>query len=358
MKREHLLKTLAAALLVSAGMASCGTNGQQAEEKIATVRIDTILMADPDVALQFPGRVVAAEEVNMSFKVSGTIQRILVKEGDRVAAGQLVAEMDPTDYEVQLSAVEAEYANVKAEAERVMGLYADGATTASNNDKARYGLRQMEQKLAHARHQVQYCKIYAPIGGIVQTKYFESRETVSAGMPVISIIGSGVPEVLVNLPASTYLNRQLFAAYSATFDVLPGQIVPLNFVSVLGKANSSQLYTMRLRLSEAHADIAPGMSAWVTIHYSESGNGMVRVPTTSLVEECGKSYLFVYDAKSRLVKRQEVTIQKLHTDGTAIVMGNLLPGQLVVSSGAHFVKDGDRVIPLDRISETNVGGLL
>lgn len=355
--KKSLLTILAAGLLLL-GLSSCGGNKKPAEKKIATVRIDTVQVADADAALQFPGKVVAAEDVNVSFKVAGTIQRILVKEGDHVAAGQLLAEMDAADYKVQLAAVEAEYANVKAEAERVMGLYADGATTASNNDKARYGLQQMEQKLAHARHQVEYCRIYAPFSGTVQHKYFEGRETVAAGMPVMSVIGGGVPEILVNLPAASYLNRQNFVAYSATFDVLPGQTIPLDFVSVLGKANTSQLYAMRLRLRDANADIAPGMSAWVTIHYGNAETGLVRIPTTSVIEDGGKSYAFVFDPKSHAVQRRMVSIQKLHTDGTADVMSDMQPGQLVVSSGAHFVKDGEKVNPLDRISSTNVGGLL
>lgn len=358
MKQKRITTVLTASLLIAFSMTSCGGDKRQVEEKVATVRIDTVQVGNADAALQFPGKVVAAEDVNVSFKVAGTIQRILVKEGDRVAAGQLLAEMDPADYKVQLAAVEAEYANVKAEAERVMGLFADGATTASNNDKARYGLQQMEQKLANARHQVEYCKIYAPFSGTVQHKYFEGRETVAAGMPVLSVIGGGVPEVVINLPASSYLNRQNFAAYTATFDVLPGQTIPLDFVSVLGKANTSQLYTMRLRLHEANANIAPGMSAWVSIQYAGSENGLVRIPTTAFIEEGGKSYVFVFDPKSHIVKRSEVSIQKLHTDGTADAMGSIKPGELVVSSGAHFVKDGEKVNPLERISSTNVGGLL
>ena len=94
--------------------------------------------------LQYPGKVKAAEDANLSFRVSGTIRKIYVKDGTRVRKGQLLADLDPTDYQIQLDATEAEYLQVKSEAERVMALYKDGGTTPAANDKAEYGLKQSQ----------------------------------------------------------------------------------------------------------------------------------------------------------------------------------------------------------------------
>ena len=107
-----------------------------------TVKIDTVIAADKQKFLQFPGRVKAAQDISLSFRVSGTINKIYVKDGAQVRAGQLLAELDPTDYQVQLDATEAEYRQVKAEAERVMALYKENGTTPNANDKAVYGLKQ------------------------------------------------------------------------------------------------------------------------------------------------------------------------------------------------------------------------
>ena len=91
-------------------LASCG-NGKASEESVATVRLDTVQMASAGAVLQFPGRVVASDDASLSFKVAGTIARIYKEQGERVQAGQLVAELDATDYKVQLAATEAEYAH-------------------------------------------------------------------------------------------------------------------------------------------------------------------------------------------------------------------------------------------------------
>ena len=122
-------------------LTSCNGSTQDAKG-CQTVKIDTVISASGQSYLQYPGKVKAAQDISLAFRVSGTIQKIYVKDGARVQAGQLLAELDPTDYQVQLDATEAEYKQIKAEAERVMALYKDNGTTPSANDKAVYGLKQ------------------------------------------------------------------------------------------------------------------------------------------------------------------------------------------------------------------------
>ena len=339
-------------------LCACGNGTSKKTAHMPMVRIDTVSPIGNIVAKEFPGRVVSSEEANLAFKVSGTISRVHVRAGDYVKAGQLVAELDSSDYKVQLAATEAEYAQIKAEAERVIALYNEQATTASNYDKARYGLRQIQAKLQNHRNQVDYCRIYSPYSGRVKKVYMESRETVGAGMPVGPIASSGIPEVLVNLPASVYLHRESFTSYEAVFNVLPGQVLPMDFVSVMGEANTNQLYTLRLKLRTADTQVAPGMSAWVTIRGEGETTGKVSVPSTSIVEAEGKSCVFVYNPATQCVSKTPVQVHKLHTDGTAEVSGLSEQQTLVVSSGTHFLEDGAKVERLAAPSPTNVGGLL
>ena len=115
-------------------LASCSQRTQITDSK-PTVKIDTVLSAGGQTALQFPGRVKAAQDISLSFRVSGTILRMYVNDGTYVRKGQLLAELDPTDYQVQLDATEAEYKQIKAEAERVMALYKDNGTTPAPTTK-------------------------------------------------------------------------------------------------------------------------------------------------------------------------------------------------------------------------------
>ena len=169
MKQIYLILTGISLILLS----SCTQRTQEAKG-YQTVKIDTIVSADKQTFLQFPGKVKAAQDISLAFRVSGTISKIHVKDGTRVQEGQLLAELDPTDYQVQLDATEAEYQQIKAEAERVMALYKDNGTTPNANDKAVYGLKQITAKYKHHKDQLAYTRLYAPFNGYVQKRLFES----------------------------------------------------------------------------------------------------------------------------------------------------------------------------------------
>lgn len=345
-------------LLAALTLCACSGGTDKKSEVIPTVKVAEAKACGEGATQQYPGKVVSAADANVAFKVAGTLRAIHVKEGQHVSKGQLLAELDNTDYRVQLKATEAEHAQIKAEAERVIGLYQEGGTTASNYDKARYGLQQIDAKLENHRNQLSYTRIYAPYDGYVQTVYMSAGETVGAGMPIVGMLSSGAPEIEINLPASAYANRDNFRSFTCTFDVLPGQHMAATQVSVLPQANSNQLYTMRLKLAENHGDVSPGMSTWVVVNMGNDDTSAVRVPTTSLLKKNEKTYLFVYDEKTSVVKSKPVEVTLLHTDGTAEVVGDVKDGDLVVACGVHHVKDGSKVKRMAEVSKTNVGGLM
>ena len=339
--------------------ASCSHNSKETR-RMQTVKIDTVFSVEGQTPLQFPGKVKAAQDVNLSFRVSGTIGKICVEDGARVRKGQLLAQLDPTDYRIQLEATEAEYQQVKAEAERVMALYKDNGTTPSANDKAVYGLKQITAKYQHHKDQLGYTRLYAPFSGYIQKRLFEAHETIGAGMPVLSMISSGAPEVEINLPAAEYIRREQFDQYYCTFDFYPEQTYLLKLISVTPKANANQLYTMRLQLlADKHPIPSPGMNTMVTIRCDSDSPRNLSVPGNAILQKNGKACVFEYNPSDNKVSSREVTVVRLMSDGRSIITSDgLKPGDLIVSAGIHYIENGEIVKPLPVASETNIGGLL
>lgn len=338
---------------------SCG-HTPDSTTSIPKVKVDTVTQANERIYLQFPGKVKAAEDVNIAFRVSGTIRKIYVKEGSHVRAGQLLAELDPTDYQVQLDATEAQYRQIKAEAERVIALYNDKGTTPNDYDKAVYGLKQITAKYKHHKDELAYTRLYAPFDGYIQNKLFEAHETVGAGMPVLSMIGSGLPEVEINLPANEYINRDKFRDYYCTFDLYPDRTFPLKLISVTPKANANQLYTMRLQLTSKAAPLpSPGMNTMVTIHSEADASVPLQVPGGAILREGNEAKVFIYNPSKGTIHLRPVTMLRLLSDGqTIITSSQIKDGDLIVVTGIHQLKDGEKVQCLPQISNTNVGGML
>lgn len=356
---RHFLRT-AAASFAAAILTSCG-HKEAPQPEAPIVEVATVKDISEGESITFTGKTRSASEVNLAFRVSGQIARVLVNEGDHVRKGQVVAEIDSRDYEVQLAATQAEYEQVKADAERVMALYAEGNTTASNNDKARYGLQQITQKLANHRNQLADTKLRSTIDGYVQTKLHEGGETVSAGMPVVSIFGSGDTEVEINISASDFSDMGRFTGFYCKFDVTGDQRFPLQVVRTSQEANSSQLYSVRLKFASGteHQKITPGMTTLVYAETDGARNaGIVKVRSSAVLHTDKGTSVFVYDEKKGTVARREVGVLSVNRDSTVCIDRGLKSGEQVVVSGIHHVDDGQEVRLLQKPAASNVGSLL
>ena len=340
------------------GTFSCRSQQSVSEESVV-VKVDTVRLYEGDFRISYPGKVRAAADVNLAFRVAGPIARVPVRVGQYVRTGDLLAEIDPRDYETQLAATEAQYNQVKAEAERVIELQKRGSAPDNDRDKAFYGLQQVSAKYEANKNALADTKLLAPFDGYVQKKFFEVGETVAAGTPVVAIIGAQSLEVEINIPASDYIRRHRFDAYECEADVLPGVIFPLELIGIAQKANLNQLYNVRFRLSSAAADtLSAGMNANVTIYYKPDERNLVAVPLSAVFEKDGGSAVWIYDPVSQTITQRMVEPVELHKDGVMLVSGGITAGEIVVVAGLRSLEEGQRVEPLKPVSKTNIGGLL
>ncbi len=201
-------------LFILALLWGCVSNNSEQNKIMRMVKIESVQQADSLTVKSYSGIIKGANELNLSFRVAGPIQKILVKEGDYVKQGQLLAQMDTRDYEVQLQAAEAQYEQVKGEADRVIELYKRESITENDYDKAVSGLKMMRAKLKNAKDQMDDTQLRAPVSGYIQKVNFIENELIDAGMPVFSIIDVGYYQVEVEIPVSLYIERASILSFS------------------------------------------------------------------------------------------------------------------------------------------------
>ena len=163
-----------------------GGCGQEAPEQQAQPRlVNAMRVADTTGLAEraFPGRARAGQEVNLSFRVQGPLITFPVAVGDRVKVGDVVARLDPKDYETRLRTLEGqlerEQANrTRAEADltRVQNIYRKdpGAVSQTaidkaqeNRDSSAASVRSLEASVENARDQLSYTYLKAPFDGVV-----------------------------------------------------------------------------------------------------------------------------------------------------------------------------------------------
>lgn len=337
----------------------CSSKGVKDIELAGVVKVEVVDSYRNELTIAYPGKVKAASDVDLSFRVAGPLAALPAEVGAFVKKGQCLAEIDRRDYEIQLSATEAEYKQIKAEAERVIELYGRGSVPVNDYDKAVYGLQQITAKYEAHKNALADTRLIAPFDGYIQKKYFEEHETVGAGMPVVSMIDNRYFEVEVDIPSAAYIRQSYFKSFYCTFDVFPDQVFPLELIEITRKANLNQLYRVRLRLdAEKGVNIAAGMSVNVTIEYTPEENTLTVVPITAVFEKEGKAQVWIYDEASGSVKCRNVVPGKILQSGQMVIREGLQAGEKVVSAGVHSLKEGMKVRLLKPVSGTNVGGLL
>jgi RND family efflux transporter MFP subunit len=346
-------------ILVCLPVVITGCTGKSVkEESIRSVKCDTVKTTESlrEESI-FPGKVKAAADVNLAFRISGPVTKVFVSEGKFVRKGDVIAEMDPRDYQIQLNATEAEFKRVKSEADRVIELYNKQSATPNDYDKAVYGLQQITAKLNAHRNALADTKLRAPFDGYIQKKFFDSGETISAGMPVVSLISATEPEVEINIPTADFIKRGEYSSATSAFDIFPGVVFRLELIGINQKANLNQLYTTRFKIiSKGKEKPAPGMTTMVTIHYKASARQQAVISVSALFGDDNNTRVWL--VRSGSITAKQVKVSEITTEGKAIVTEGLSEGDIVVSAGTGYLQEGQKVKILPGKSKTNVGGVL
>lgn len=345
--------------LITLGILGC-TGRSERPQRIASVKTIEIGAHTGAVVSSFPGKVKASDEAALSFRIAGPISHIYARPGQRVRRGEVLATLDARDYTTQLAATEAEYASVKAQADRIIKLHSQKSVSDNDYDKAVGALRQITEKLRAHRSAVADTRLVAPYDGYVREPLRQAGETVSAGMPVLMIYADATPKVEVAISVQDYMRREQFESFVCTTDMSEHDELPLRLVSIDPIASGNQLYTMHLAFEPKAGQPLPaiGMNAQVRIRYKASESHTTSLPMTAVWEKGGRSHVWVVSGRDTMtIASREIRLTEIKRDGTAVCTG-LEPGLTIVAAGAATLSEGQVVRPIPTPSTTNVGGLL
>jgi len=371
MKRTRRLSLLIAggALLLVAMTVATGCSGNAGEEPTEVARpakLFTVRPSGQSAARVFPGQVQAARRVPLAFRVGGPVVELAVSKGQRVAQGDLLANVDPRDYEVQVKNLEAKLAEKRAqldqvteEYQRVRGLYQNDNASKSDFDRARaavdVGKAQVEAtdaSLRASRLALSDTALKAPFDGVVADRLVDTQQIIAAGQPVLLFQDMLGLEVVIAVPERevTALTRTTPKAILVRFDALPAEEFPATVKEFATETDpQTQTFPVTLRIERSPArDLLPGMTAsasWFTTNGNDQHHLMV-VPLPSIVtDENGETYVWRLDPASMRVSRARVVTGALTDEGLEIHSG-LEAGDRILAAGANFVTDGQLVRPI------------
>ena len=221
----------------------CLTNGcaeKPAETFTRSVMLTTPVRTGAERIKHFSGVVQEKHDISLGFKTPGQIEQILVKEGDHVRKGQLIARLDDADYRLGVEALEIQSKQLEDEVKRLEALYHSKSVSVNDYEKAVAGLQQLKVQLQVNRNKLDYTRLYAPTDGYVQSVNFAPAEMVDAGTPVINLLDVHRIEVETELPADVYLLRSRFGKITSQATFEQAEEMPMQVVSITPKADGNQ----------------------------------------------------------------------------------------------------------------------
>lgn len=350
-----IMNKTAKLLAVLCLLASCSDSGQKADSFTKNVKTTHATRVDDFTQLSFAGTVQGAHEISVGFKTAGQIDKIFVKQGDYVKRGQLLALLDSSDYKLGLNAYEIQYAQVKEEVSRLAKMHEARTISANDFEKAKAGLEQLEVQVKTYRNKVKYTRLYAPTSGYIQSVNSDPSEMIDAGSPLFALLDNSKYEVVIDIPASQYMERSNFQHFSINSPYLTDEL-PVQLVSTSPKADGNQLYQMRFTLNNEHECITAGMNVELLIAKENATHAdKYYITPHAVFKQNEQTSVWIYvDGK---VNSRAVKVSGIDEKGNLIISG-VDEHQQIISAGVNSLHEGEIVRLLPAESETNIGGLL
>lgn len=310
------------------------------------------------------GTVRAVARSELAFDVPGRVRAMAVDIGDRFSRGQILARLDPRSFRLRveerraaLREARARATEAEAQLSRIEKIFEAQATTRAEMDRAlatantaRARVQRMRAALELARRDQHDALLKAPYDGRVVTRHVEPAHTVQAGQTIFTVQGDGEGlEVRLSIPETWRDRVRLKTRHTIRFPARPHDRAEGILTHVAADAAEGNAYPAAVRLEEAPSSIRPGLTAEVRFDLAESlpdkeGTIPTRVPVSSLVGTAeDQSHVFVIDDEGR-VHRTEVHVIDFASGG--VVVEGIAPGTSIVTKGAPFLRDGQRVTRL------------
>lgn len=295
----------------------------------------------------FAGMATPDDAVNLAFKVPGQVLDVPVSEGDRVQRGELLAELDPRDIELQVAADRSVYEQTRSQFQRMKRLLAHEAVSQQEFEAARTLYAQARSTYENRLDMLKETKLRAPFAGIIERKVVDNFERVQAGSTVLRLVNPTTTTVKFTLPESglKYL-RNDSTTFSVEFDNYDGEHFAARLKSYVRTSTDASGFPVSLTLTGVDTTrfrIAPGMSCMVTMQSPTTSGRGVNLPLSAIYAPIsGGDYVWVVDAGDR-VSRRRVRLGELSGSDCVSILEGVHPGERIVTAGVYQLREGEKV---------------
>ena len=361
---NKIIVMLLAVVLVS----SCGKKQEQRIKSPVRVKTQVVSSGAVDHAQTYVGIVEEREATAVSFTGMGVVKRVLVSEGQTVARGQLIAEMDDTQARNLLNGAEAQMAQANDALARYKMLHDAGSLPEVQWVEIQSKVAQAKSQFEVAKKNLADCRLLAPVSGVVGKKMIGVGETALPSQAVVSILDISTVKVKVSIPENEIAAINATTPTSIKVEATGGSYQGGKIEKGVQADALTHTYDIRINVANVEQKLLPGMVASVQFvavaqplgsaaSPVEEHTRQITVPVTAVQKTTvstsrptvstsrqadGSLFVWTVDEDST-AHRTAITIGETMGNSVNITDG-ISEGQRIVTEGYQKLSEGTKVI--------------
>src|SRR5712672_245158 len=321
------------AIAVALPVVACGKEEPKKVE-VRPVRVTSVRHTQSGEAISLTGRIQAKDQANLAFRIGGRLQERNVTVGDPVTPGQIVAKIEPQDYQNALRSAEADLASaqaVLANAQHAEGrqseLLSKGFAAQATYDQAEQQLKtaqaqaeSAQAKLQNAKDNLTYTELKSDVAGSVIAKGAEPGEVVAAGRMVLQVATRGGRDAVFNVPAQIIRQSPPNPEVTVALSDDPAVVAIGHVREVAPQADAATgTYVVRVALDRPPETMRLG--ATILGQVTIQSEPVIQLPGTALTQSEGKPAVWVVDRQKKTVSLVPITVGHYDTSSAVVSHG-------------------------------------
>lgn len=327
------------------------------ENPVRPVKLMTVSNGQSANIRQFPALIEPTENARLTFRVAGRLTELEVRPGQQVKKGELLAKLDPTDFQLKADQAKARYQLAKAQFERADKLITQKLVSQAMFDETQAQLQVAEADLKTSETNLSYTELLAPFSGTIARLLVDNHENVAAQQAIMELQLRDMIDVVIQVPEDVIalVKKEVNYQPNVVFDSYPEHSYPATIKEWDTRADSATnsfkvVFSMP---TPKEFNVMSGMTANVLADLSQFTRieqHSLKVPATAVFAatnqaiDDAKRSVWVFDEISSTVKLRAVTIGKLTGQGVEILSG-LNDGEQIVTAGVQQLREGQQVRP-------------
>jgi membrane fusion protein (multidrug efflux system) len=342
-----------ATLISGCGVSDASVPDADAVQAATPVPVETVAPVRSDIHATYAASASISSDADapVSARVAGEVVELLVEEGDRVEAGQILARLDGKRLQLEMLAAKANLERAKKEYTRNTDLHARGLVSSAMYEGLKYDLESLRATYDLKRLNYDYSNIRATISGVVSSREVKPGESLAVGHVAFRITETSELVAYLQIPQSELAKFTAGDEARVAVAALPNSDFAATIVRISPTIDTRNgTFRATAIIDNADGNLAPGMFGRFTIAYEKHADALV-IPSNALLDEDNETTVYV--VQNDAVVRRSVKIG-IEEGGRVEILDGLVDNDQVVVVGHSGLRDGSKVLAsvsnLDRIT--------